>query len=471
MAKAQEGVVRLDVWGSYKPLKRQGEIHALRDGVTTALIMGGVGSGKTTGCAHQIVAQALSHPGSRTFCGRRTEDLCREALIPAVFAVVHDLDEHNRKVLGPAGSLIADWLKSEMLLTLAAPQGHVTQIKFGHLQDVLVNFGSRDFSAFWIDEASTDLTLEGFRYFLGRLRHPVQVPAKMLLSTNPADEDHWLHEEFVKTNDPERVVLHLPTMENPYLPAGYIDRLKKMPADWRRKFLEGKWGFLIEGEAVYPEFTPSLESDGKSLPWHLSLDPIPWSYGRPILCGWDFSPVYAGVAWCTVDAAGQLQSLKSRLFTNHGADAIVRKVIALTNEWFPAATRYDYCDPAAWDRSPTDLSSCVDKMGESGLSPMSGAHLWTERRDTMKDLLGRNHGTRPAFCVSKDSENDWVERGFAGRYFYPRTKTGTIIRDGPSKTEHSHPMNALEYLVTGHLTHTASRLPPKRPKKLALTYA
>lgn len=60
-------------------------------------------------------------------------------------------------------------------------------------------------SIIWIEECS-EVSYEGFKELLGRLRHPV-LPLYMMLSTNPVGQDNWTYRHFFRDEQLKRFVL------------------------------------------------------------------------------------------------------------------------------------------------------------------------------------------------------------------------------------------------------------------------
>lgn len=513
----------LDLQGTYDPSWAQAAFHASDKPII--LVMGGWRSGKTLAVARHVVTLGFLHPGARFFAGRFKEERVNDAMAPNIVEVLNDLDRFNHRRIPPevaefvgckdfetdddhllyrlnipAGahltgeivtmswllshdvqpvdvlegeSLLVDWAKTDM--TMALRFG--TTIKFGHLQEVERNFGSTEYSCIWVDEASTDIDHKGFLYFIGRGTYRVKTPQKIILSTNPPDEEHWLHKEFVDESRDDRATYEIPLESNKALmvrdPTYIVGLRKNLPPDWVRRFVDGTWASLIEGEAVYGGYyRETMGEHPETIPWNLSRGPIPWVKSQPILRGWDFSTFYTGVVWDAVSSTGQLRALKAELFTGLSGSDVVKEVIRMTHERFPGAGCLDYVDPAAFSLEPSELGSCVQAMSKSGndLNPIGGAPLWVDRREATQQLLSRHVGDGPAFLISREPDTILLQKGFAGGYHYPTDKrTGVVKRDKPEKNTLSHIMEAHEYLVTGHLFSFRTS-PWRAPKRLGASY-
>jgi len=104
---------------------------------------------------------------------------------------------------------------------------------------------------FAIDQAE-QISEKQFLLLDGRLRLNLpDIKYKALLTANP--EPGWLRDRFIENCLPEhRFVPALPR-DNPFLPADYEERLKKIyPEAMARRLLEGDWDVEVEGNYLIP---------------------------------------------------------------------------------------------------------------------------------------------------------------------------------------------------------------------------
>jgi PBSX family phage terminase large subunit len=81
--------------------------------------------------------------------------------------------------------------------------------------------------------------------------------ARIFATTNPDNPSHWLRKEYMLRADAvELRSWHFGLADNPYLPAAYVERLKRTYTGlWYRRFVLGEW-VLAEG-SVYEAWDPA----------------------------------------------------------------------------------------------------------------------------------------------------------------------------------------------------------------------
>jgi PBSX family phage terminase large subunit len=134
---------------------------------------------------------------------------------------------------------------------------------------------SYEYNFVWIDEASR-IEFEAFQEidFQVRLKYPDF--RKILLTSNPVDETHWLYEFFEKEKRGEYMRFSSwDNIEN--LPPDYIEMLKRLPPALQEIMVEGKWGEYKESKLYHI-------SDKNFIPHEIVLRDYPpfeySSYGR-----------------------------------------------------------------------------------------------------------------------------------------------------------------------------------------------
>lgn len=130
-------------------------------------------------------------------------------------------------------------------------------------------------SIVWLEEA-TEISAEGFKEVVGRLRHPTQ-SLHIIITNNPVSKSSWVYKRFFINNDDiEKPIINLDDRElyekriikkentyyhhsvctdNYFLPQSYIDQLdemKKYDPDMYRIARQGKFGQT--GLLVFPQF-------------------------------------------------------------------------------------------------------------------------------------------------------------------------------------------------------------------------
>jgi len=127
------------------------------------------------------------------------------------------------------------------------------------------SLGSLEISAAFIDEAAQISQLT-YSIIKSRIRYKLKeynlIP-KILMTCNPAQ--NWLKREFYipyiqETLDDNKVFIPSLAMENPHLPTTYIDMLRELPGQQRKRLLEGDWDYLNEDDSLFKfdEITGSI---------------------------------------------------------------------------------------------------------------------------------------------------------------------------------------------------------------------
>lgn len=187
---------------------------------------GGVGSGKTLSGAFKAFILGELFPGTVGLVGRQTyralEDTTKRVL----------LDGDDKPPVIPA-ELIAKRSETDQSITLH----NGSRILFRSFQDAnLEKLLSLNLGWFWLDEAA-ECTEKIWSTLLGRLRHPVG-PGIAYGTTNPNGHD-WIWRRAHPDGGQRLAELHVaPTESNPHLPADYVARLRAMPREWQKRWVD-----------------------------------------------------------------------------------------------------------------------------------------------------------------------------------------------------------------------------------------
>jgi len=158
--------------------------------------------------------------------------------------------------------------------------------------------------------------------------------------------------------------------------------------------------------------------------------------------------------WVQVDPMGRLNVLEEMVTWNgrgpvvqQGIERMTPAVVLKSNEDWPETRDWrDVADPAGWQKAQTDEKSCVQVQNSLGVHPAPGPVSWVIRKRGMVDTLQRMSGGRAQIVVSPVCR--MLIEGFGGAYRYQEVgETGRYTED-VEKNAWSHPMNALEYVVS-----------------------
>lgn len=401
----------LDAVQTYVPGTTQGLFHA--SPARYRLLLGAWGAGKTYTLCWEDILLAMEYPGSLGVIYRAT------------FPALRDTTKRDYLgILPPA--LVQREIKSEGREEIEFINGSRTMFR---CLDDFRKLGSTQFDRVSVDEAweIDDQSFKTLAY--GRLRGKVG-PRRMMLATNPPDEDHFLYQFFVAEAAADAAAFHLTTYDNAqYLPPGYIERLERMPPAWRRKFLLGQWGVLANGAGVFTgDFDETLHV-GDCHP----------SRGLPVIRGWDFGFRRPACVWLQIDAQEHVTVLHELLGQDEPLRQFAGRVVAATTERFPGSVIEDFCDAAGNQRNDRGLTAVQILAREFGCRPSSrkmGIHLGVEM---IRRLL---HERRLRF----DRGCRWCIKAMAGGYYIDRN-TDEPAKDGT----YDNMMDALRYALVPSL--------------------
>lgn len=396
----------------YKPLPQQQKFHDLI--VPFGAFIGGVGSGKSTSGAAEVVKLALEHPGLISIVGAPTYKMLAQATIPKL-----------REFLQPEA--IAVERKDEAFLQLT----NTSMFWFRSTEDPNTIRGI-DAGVVWLDEGgfSTD---EAWRVLVGRLRQqrgllgPIR--RRGILTTTPKGMN-WVWERFDGPNKSDQYAyVNCSSKQNTYLPVDYITGLEASYSGiFAKQEIEGLFvGF--EG-LVYPHFTrqdhviklrPTTPEEEETLKqWVRQVVYLhDWGYTNPMV-----------VLACLVDGDG-------RMF--------------IAEEWYAKAALMDdvkfVCKQmeARWGRG---LHICdpaepglIQELAQAGFNTTSGDNQVMEGVSVVASRLDKQKDGRPRFFVDESCVNTIME---FQNYRYPEKKEEKPIVEKPLKI-YDHAMDAIRY--------------------------
>jgi hypothetical protein len=265
--------------------------------------------------------------------------------------------------------------------------------------------------------------------------------------TNPPDADHWLYRLF-EEEAPEGFELfrqpggRTPLAENlKNLREGYYQQLVagKDPL-WVKVMVDGEYGFVVDGRPIYPEFRDHLHvSEFQTQPrGHLTL-------------GMDFGLTPAAVYVQRDERDGQVQVVDETTTEDMGAVRFAQEVGRVLKTSFRTFSVDGHGDPAGEQRAQTDERTPFDIVRAAGL-PVSPAPTndFTLRREAVAGLLTRlTMLGRPALVIHPRCKV--LRKAMQGGYCYRRLQVSGEDRfhDQPEKNKYSHVAEALQYAAVG----------------------
>jgi len=158
------------------------------------------------------------------------------------------------------------------------------------------SLGGIEVSAVYIDEA-TQVPQLAYNILKSRIRFKLNeynlIP-KILLTSNPGQT--WLKKLFYipfvqETLDKNKAFVPALPMDNPYLPDSYIQMLRELPPQQRKRLLEGDWNYMDESDNLF-DFDSISNSVFKFLPEqtnkrYISVDVARYGSDRSVAVVWD----------------------------------------------------------------------------------------------------------------------------------------------------------------------------------------
>jgi PBSX family phage terminase large subunit len=413
--------------------------------------VGGFGSGKSiVGCWRSIIL-AMMYPGNLGIICRNTYPELRDTTMRTFFEECPE-------------EIIHKFNKVENLLTFKPVKGSgkQSQIIFRSL-DNYEKFRSLEIGYFFIDEAS-EVKEEAFLTLCGRLRNPNADDHFGFITSNPSTTRHWMYKRFVEgdCNDSSQYqIIRAPTSENrKHLPEGYEDGLREVyDEQWINRYLEGEFGFIVEGQPVYPEFKES-ENTGD-----LKFDP---SY--PIMRSWDFGLHHPAVVIAQVietQGGSRLNVLEEIQGDNKLIEDFSNEVIKHCEDKYGVAQYKDFCDPAGNQKSDKSPKTSVQILRSKGIYPLSSHQNILDGVQILRMMLHRKYRDgKPALIVNRSCTI--LSEGFIGGYSYPKKYDGSGEDPNPAKDGYyDHLQDALRYMVWNSKFKTWLKAPVTARKKPA----
>lgn len=314
-----------------------------------------------------------------------------------------------------------------------------SEILFRELKDEK-GLGSLNLGWFYIDEAEE--VAEGiFDRLQGRLSLMVAKRQCGWITTNPPNRDHWIYNRFEKAGDPDYFSISSSTYENrTHLPLLYIEGLEKMPLSWRKKYLEGQYGFTPDGKPFYEGYQEILHKRELS-----------YIVGKTIYRGIDFGFHHPACVWCQFDDKDRFMVLKELLGAEITIDKFADNIISFENIHFPEAKFETYFDPAGIQKTDKSEKTSVEILATKGITGRCKQSTYRERKELIERKLSTLIGGIPSLIM--DESCKIINDAFLGGYHYPKAQGNKPVGENPEKDGYyEHLCNALEYIIVNLFT-------------------
>jgi len=431
------------------------------------ILVGPVGSGKTTACIIEILRRAIEQAPGADGIRRTRWAIVRTTLSQLKMSVLLDLLAWFRQ--------IATYKVTEQLVTLefndVVCEIYLIPLEEEEDQKRLL---SMQLTAAMINEA-IELSVDLVSAIAGRCgRFPSRADGGpswfgIIADTNaPVEGSDW-HRMMEDDQPADWAIFRQPSglsnaaenVEN--LPERYYQRLAENPnRDWVRRYVECEYGEDPSGTAVF------RESFKRSFHTTTGLRPVG---GRPLLVGQDFGRSPCSVI-CQQDFRGRLLVLEEVLAEDIGLETHVIRSLkpVLWSERFQGLSFAAVGDPSGVSKGSMLEEDHFDVLVRLGIPAFPApTNNIDARLSAVEALLYQQRDGGPALIIDRDKCPALV-RALNGAYRFGKTKEG-ITRPLPEKL---HPWSdvadALQYAVmtvnSGLVDRIARRIrrrPAKKP--------
>lgn len=439
-------------------------------------IMGPFGSGKTTACVMKLVkncqTQKRTHDGwikRRTAIIRNTYPELRTTTMKSWHQWVPQHLGRWRESGPPMHHIIdkknkLDW---EVLFVALDRPDDVAKLLSMELSDAYIN------EAREVPKAILDgLTGRVGRYPPMWQAEPTNV--QILMDTNPPDTDHWwyiLAEQDITTEKNRQLIQSMKEAEETLLINGILKEGQKLISffkqpsgrsgkaenlenlrpgyyefqmagkslDWIKVYVDGEYGFIMDGLPVYPEYKDSVHAAKE-------FNVIP-GLGLRLGMDWGLTPA------CTFSqrrADGRWQVLDEFVSERMGINTFAVEVARRLQERYPGVKIVAAHGDPAGDAVTPEEQTCfkiVNAVLGAGIVTPAPSNDPTRRREGLSFLLKTLVDGEPAIQIHPRCST--LRKGLAGGFHRRRMLVvgEERYRDVPEKNNFSHVCEALEYDV------------------------
>lgn len=401
----------------YVPVPAAYEFHASE--ARNKLAVGGKRSSKTMTMLREAQMLSFEYPGNIGLLARETFPETQEALIDPLIRMTPDE--------------VIESLPTVQRKTLKFTNG--STIYFRGLDE---HRKSKGLTLGWagIDEIDA-VTEEDLIQLDGQISLSGVRPV-LLATCNPVTLSHWVYKRWVLGNYPGYKYFRFPTQDNARnLPPGYIEHMMNtMPESWVRRYLEGRWGSIVLGERVHPEFSEKLH-----VYQNLAYNP-----SAPVIRTWDFGNSMAVGFSQLRDKVGL--DVLNEMFRQHlTAQQFAHIIARVSKEWFPDAVFEDYGDVAGTHTESTSGMSPIDVVNkELGIKIQYEMIPLKDSLDFVSTKLSQIIGGVTAIRISPKAR--LTIEALDGGYVWAKSRDGSIKNGIPASDDiFEHLMDEFRYTI------------------------
>jgi hypothetical protein len=307
----------------------------------------------------------------------------------------------------------------------------------------------------WVNEAR-EVPKQIIDMLIGRLgRYPRKIDKKggatwhgLIMDTNPPDSDSWWYKLFEVDKPHNHAIFVQPSgmsddAENiDNLPDGYYENMQAgKDKEWINVYVHGKYGFVMDGKPVFPEYKDDVHSTSTELNIDDSLT---------IYIGIDFGLTPAAVFGVLTSAARWL-IIDELVTEDMGAKNFAKLLNRQINKNWSGYNFEIYGDPAGDQRAQTDEITPFQILAAEGVEAVP---TYTNdvllRREAVAGTLSRmDFAGNTGFLLGPRAV--MLRKALAGGYKYKRMAVSGQERymDKPDKGRYSHVADALQYMMLG----------------------
>lgn len=416
----------------------------MRSNARVRLLMGPIGSAKTTACIMEVMRRAkMQAPGADG--KRRTRwVVCRNTAQQLADSVQKSW--HDWAPPGVAGT----WRESTKTFTLTTGDVHA-EVMFRALDDPddVRRLLSLELTGFHAEEGR-ELPKEIIVGLLSRCgRYPSAKDGGPtwyggIISTNPPSSDHWMYETFEEDKPEGWEIFKQPSGMSPEAenrenlpPSYYEDMMAGATDEWINVHVHGQYGRSKLGRPVYED---SWVHDFHT---RTGLHVVE---AAPVVIGLDSGRTPAA-AFFQKDAKGRILMLDEVIGENIGMESfLATKVKPLLFERYTGHRVVVGGDPAIWAKSQLNETSVADIITNAGLllsRRVDTSNRLAPRLHAVETLLGRQIKGEAMFLIDR-LRCPVTVAGFEHGYRYRMKRDGSFELT-PEKNSFSHIHDGIQY--------------------------
>lgn len=446
------------------------------------IIMGPVGSGKSTAALFEILKLAIGQPAvngvrrGRCIILRNTTAQLNDTIKPLI----------DQWFVDAAGGMMGAWKLTEKKFRIMFALSDGTRVDCelwlmaADAPDDVRRLLSVEASWAWVEEAR-ELHEDIFSGLQGRVgRYPSRgmggvAQACVMATTNPPPLGGFWQKIITETPDGWESFQQPPALlddntlnplrENPNLPEEYYDRLISGKTDeWIDVYLKNRFGIGNAGQPVYKtSFKRSFHvAETEILPLRTK------SY--PVVIGLD-NGLTAAAAITQRDTRGRVVLL-DECFVPKGQTMGVERfldtmLVPLLRDKYHNTDIVFILDPACFQRSQINEATIAQAVQARGFRVQKAITNDPEKRiGAVEQMLTRQVDGKGFFIISPNCK--WGIEGFDYGYRYPPKRDGSANTEAPQKNHYSHFHDALQYAALHYgpngiaVDHRPQALPVKK---------